>query len=120
FVGDVNGDGYDDVAVGAISETPNGPYSGATYIVYGHAGPASDVSLHDIPGNGGFVLNDAYHHEGGRSVSAAGDVNGDGIGDLIVGNGFEYAGAGAYVVFGTTAGFPAAIDLGALDGSNGF
>ncbi len=120
FIGDINGDGYDDVAVGAISETPNGPYSGATYIVYGHAGPGSDVALHDIPGNNGFVLNGHLDEGSGRSIAAAGDVNGDGIGDFVVGNDSGYAGAGAYVVFGTTGAVPASIDLAALDGSNGF
>ena len=52
----------------------------------------------------------------GFSVSGAGDVNGDGIDDLIIGawlaapNGRNYAGA-SYVVFGTDQGLPATIDL---------
>ena len=57
----------------------------------------------------------AYDHSG-LSVSGAGDVNGDGIDDLIIGatdadpNGRDCAGA-SYVVFGTDQGFPATIDL---------
>ena len=55
----------------------------------------------------------------------AGDVNGDGIGDVIVGawradpGGRVNAGT-SYVVFGRTGGFPVSVDLAALDGSNGF
>ena len=60
----------------------------------------------------------------GSSVSNAGDVNGDGFDDVIVGayfadpNGF-YSGS-SYVVFGKATGFAATLDLSSLDGSNGF
>ena len=33
--GDVNGDGFDDVIVGAYASDPNGSYSGASYVVFG-------------------------------------------------------------------------------------
>lgn len=57
-------------------------------------------------------------------MSAAGDVDGDGFGDVIIGargadpNGAE-SGA-SYVVFGKAAGFAANLNLSTLDGSNGF
>ena len=60
----------------------------------------------------------------GRSVASAGDVNGDGFADLIVGatdadpNG-NYSGA-SYVVFGKASGFAANLDLSSLNGTNGF
>ena len=60
----------------------------------------------------------------GVSVSDAGDVNGDGFGDLIIGapgadpNGSD-SGA-SYVVFGKAGGFAANLNLSTLDGSNGF
>ena len=61
----------------------------------------------------------------GFSVSGAGDVNGDGIDDLIVGAPsaitlVRFAPGASYVVFGTDAGFAASLDLAALDGSDGF
>ena len=59
------------------------------------------------------------------SVASAGDVNGDGFADLIVGAlgsnapGLLHSGA-SYVVFGKASGFAANFDLSSLDGSNGF
>ena len=57
----------------------------------------------------------------GISVAGAGDVNGDGIDDLIIGAPDAVSDAGeSYVVFGSAAGFGASLDLAALDGTNGF
>ena len=61
----------------------------------------------------------------GYSVSAAGDVNGDGFDDLLIGAygadpaGNESAGA-AYVIFGKSTGFTAPMALSSLNGANGF
>ncbi|MDB5471480.1 MAG: Hemolysin-type calcium-binding region [Caulobacter sp.] len=60
----------------------------------------------------------------GWSAASAGDVNGDGIADFIIGARLADAGGAnsgaAYVVFGTAAGFPLGLGLAGLDGSNGF
>ena len=103
--GDVNGDGFDDLIVGAYRDDPNGEGSGASFVVFGKTN-GTKVELSDVEaGIGGFVINgvSAFDYSG-RSVSSAGDVNGDGFDDLIVGaylddpNG-SYSGA-SFVVFG--------------------
>ena len=61
----------------------------------------------------------------GGSVSSAGDVNGDGFDDILIGaygadpGGDSFAGE-SYVVFGKATGFGAALDLSTLDGTTGF
>jgi len=124
--GDVNGDGFADLIIGADAADPNGSISGSSYVVFGtDQGFASSVELSELNGADGFRLDGvAAHDQSGYSVASAGDVNGDGFSDLIVGapgadpNGQSYAGS-AYVVFGRSI-FLQAVQLSALDGSNGF
>ncbi len=90
----------------------------------GQAATAS-FSASALNGPNGFQLPGLAGQDlAGMSVSRAGDVNGDGVDDFIIGApGPEYLGynAGhAYVVFGTAATRPPQFDLAALDGSNGF
>jgi hypothetical protein len=140
--GDVNGDGIDDVLIGAPYADPDGrlPGAGESYVVFGRAtGFPAVFELGALdPGAGGdgsegFVVNgigDEENDYSGVSVSEGRDVNGDGLDDLIIGapsadpNGQSHAGE-SYVVFGRTTGFPAAFDLRELhpalggDGSEG-
>jgi hypothetical protein len=124
--GDVNGDGFDDLIIGAREADPNGSSSGSSYVVFGKAGGfAATLDLSSLDGKTGFRLDgEATLDRSGHSVASAGDVNGDGFDDLIVGaltastNGY-YSGA-SYVVFGKPGGFASTIDLSSLDGKTGF
>lgn len=106
MAGDINGDGFADLIIGAYGADPNGSYSGASYVVFGKAGGFGAVlELSALDGNNGFQINgEVAGDRSGRSVSGAGDVNGDGFADLIIGahladpNGSE-SGV-SYLVFG--------------------
>ncbi len=125
--GDVNGDGVDDVVIGAPTADPNGnDKAGESYVVFGRqAGFPPAINLANLDGRDGFLLNGAaVGGWSGGSVTAA-DVNGDGLGDIIIGaesaspNGTSGAGE-SYVVFGRQSEFPAALNLADLDGRNGY
>ena len=132
--GDINGDGIGDLIIGAHYADPGGllgllqrPDAGQSYVVFGRATPfPAALELSRLNGLNGFAINGvAANDRSGSSVAAAGDVNGDGIDDLIIGapkadpDDRLDAGQG-YVVFGSTGGFPAALELSNLDGTNGF
>ena len=123
--GDVNGDGIDDLIIGADRFDANGEDSGRSYVVFGSAsGFPNPFELSSLDGSNGFALDGAAGERSGDRVSAAGDINGDGIGDLIVAASRASANGGlsgrCYVVFGSNGGFPSTLDLSTLDGTNGF
>jgi ELWxxDGT repeat protein len=102
-LGDVNGDGLNDLIVGALQDSTGGTFAGAAYVVFGKSVNGT-VDLRDVAaGQGGFkIIGEALYNGVGNSASAAGDVNGDGLADLIVGAGSNSPGGAAYVVFGKT------------------
>lgn len=81
--GDINGDGFDDIIVGApLTNTAGLPASGAAYIFLG--GPSGITAT--SPANANSVLESRQIRAWlGHDVAGAGDVNGDGFDDVIVG-----------------------------------
>jgi hypothetical protein len=95
-VGDYNGDGYDDVAVGARLNDTGNTNAGAVYVYYG--GPGAD-GIVDLP-----IVYTGLNAEFGSSVAPAGDVNGDGRDDFVVGAARPSGIGLAYVYYGGTCG----------------
>ncbi|BBL74415.1 beta strand repeat-containing protein [Methylomagnum ishizawai] len=122
--GDVNGDGFADIIVGApYSDKSGNSWGGSSYVVFGKAGGfAATLDLSTLDGTDGFRLDGGNaSDQAGGSVSQAGDINGDGYGDLIVGaTGVANSAGTGYVVFGKAGGFAATLDLSTLDGHDGF
>ncbi|MDP7290548.1 MAG: integrin alpha, partial [Phycisphaerae bacterium] len=100
--GDVNGDGIADLIVGAWGASPSGSASGESYVVFGKTSAwAASLDLSTLDGTTGFRLDGVTtNNNAGFAVSGAGDVNGDGFDDLIVGAQGANTGGASYVVFG--------------------
>lgn len=77
--GDVNGDGFEDILVGAAT-------AGAAYVVFGKAGGfTADIQLASLTGTQGFQINgETVGDNAGIAVSFADDINHDGYDDVIV------------------------------------
>jgi hypothetical protein len=108
FAGDVNDDGNDDLIVGAPGASPNGAGSGAAYVLFGRPNVNQgfpDYFLSNLNGTRGFKINGVAAGDNfGISVSRAGDINFDGVDDVIIGApNADTSGAGSgdsYVVYG--------------------
>lgn len=117
--GDINNDGFDDILIGSPSAIsgPTEISTGEAYVVFGKASQfANELSLVDLDGENGFKISaDIDTSNLGRSVSIGGDINGDGIDDMVVGSSDA-----SYVVFGRTTAFNAELNVEMLEGGTGF
>jgi len=118
LVEDINRDGRADLVIGAaIVDGPGKPNSGAAYVILGTSKRSDSFDLATLNGRNGFVLVGGDEDDRlGTWVGGAGDFNGDGIADLLVGaarddpDGRVDAGA-TYLVFGRKGGWDARIDV---------
>ena len=117
--GDVNGDGYDDILIGAYHDEDGGNRAGQTYLILGKApGWAMDT---DLSGSDASFWGEDSEDLSGCSVAGAGDVNGDGYDDILIGaNGDNDGGSSAgqtYLILGNASGWTMDTDLSASDAS---
>ncbi len=104
--GDMNGDGINELLLGASRSNLGGRRSGAAYVVYGRRSPGA-VKLAQLGGRGFLIRGAARNESAGFSVAGLKDVNGDKLADIAIGapgarnNG--RASGSAYVVFGRRA-----------------
>jgi hypothetical protein len=101
FAGDVNGDGYDDILIGAPVYDNGEANEGAAFLLYGSAGGVTTSTLWMSEGNQGLAIF-------GGAVAGAGDVDGDGFDDVLIGawahDRLETDQGRAYLYRGSTAG----------------
>lgn len=95
IVGDINGDGVDDMAI-AVPTDSSPLYSSRVFIVFGKKDPQPVYLNHLMQGMGGFVIhgetsNKKVPNDVTIQVRQAGDINGDGLADLVIGNAYAQA-----------------------------
>ena len=122
-IGDINHDGIDDFAIGAPQNGPSPTGSGIVYVIFGNSGINQEmISLDQLNGRNGFqIWGESLNDQLGRTLSIAGDMNGDQMDDLLIGAISAGRSGRCYVLFGSpTISDTGFFNLTFLDGRQGF
>ncbi|MBI1827805.1 MAG: FG-GAP repeat protein [Planctomycetes bacterium] len=128
--GDINHDGIPDLAIGARMATRSGvQFVGEAYVVFGNNSLTGlgHLELSSLNGSNGFIFKGrGYEAYTGSDVRGVGDVNGDGIDDMVISAagapvGNRYSIGDAFVLFGSpTIGASGILAPEMINGANGF
>jgi Ca2+-binding RTX toxin-like protein len=130
-VGDVNGDGFSDYAIGYADKGVVGGGSGIVYVLYGTAsGLPGQINLSNLSAEAGFKITTTTKHLAlGKHIVGLGDINNDGFADIGLSTSADPSDPFVsktskqadhiHIIFGSSQ-IPANLNLSALDGSNGY
>ena len=118
FLGDINGDGFDDLHVAGAGSSLYGGYYDGNRVVFGNDTP-TDIDITTMGAGQGFILNGTFYT--GYGTGKAGDINGDGIDDIAYtpgdGNGFQ---GQAQIIYGKTSGWGTVFTISGMPATDGF
>ena len=120
LIPDMDGDGYDEIAIGTYENYEVATDAGKLYLIYGEAAASWGLDASLSTADASWLGEDEYDRVG-RAVAGLGDVDGDGLGDLLIGgcwnSSVNYKGGEAYLILGDSSRPGTDISMAAADAS---